>query len=250
MHLNDSIQIENLRQKISLLQVKVDSLNQNATIKQIQFELGEKQDVINQINDFYDSAWLKLIIVISVLGVIVPIIAGYLQRKNLNDLTESIRKQMNDTFDSRIVELKEFNEKEMKVITQEFKNNISEIEKENKNLMTEIDASTFYLQGRAGVNSNNINLAIQSFFKAAHLWSKTKRPERVKVQFSNIQSCLKEINNKEFIEAMDKRLMKSSISMNLEEYLDYFDSNENIDLFIEELEAVKAQINRIEQIVE
>lgn len=245
--MNDSIQISILKQKINLLETKVDSLNQNSTLKQIQYELNEKQDIISQVNDFYDSAWLKLIIVISVLGIIVPIIVQHLQRKNLNDLTESIRKQMKDTFESKISELKNFNEREMQLITQEFKNNISQVEKQNENLLTELDASTFYLQGRA---SSNINLAIQSFLKSAYLWSQTKRPERVKVVFVNLKSSLDQIMKKSDGDAIEKRLINSSLSMNIDEYIDYFDINENKDLFKDELRAVKSQIKRIRLIKE
>jgi hypothetical protein len=248
--MNDSIQINMLKQKINLLEIKVDSLNQNSTLKQIQFELNEKQDIISQVNDFYDSAWLKLIIVISVLGIIVPIIVQYLQRKNLKDLTESIRKQMNDTFESKITELKNFNEREMQLITQEFKNNISSVEKQNENLLTELDASTFYLQGRASINSKNFPLATLSFLKSAHLWSQTKRPERVKVIFVNLASCLKQIKKKSYVDEINKRLIISSLSMNFDDYIEYFDTNENLVLFKNELKAVKSEIKRIRLIKE
>jgi hypothetical protein len=248
--MNDSIQLNLLKEKISLLEIKIDSLNQSSTLKQIQFELSEKQDIITQVNDFYDSAWLKLIIVISILGIIVPIIVQYLQRKNLKDLTESIRKQMNDTFESKVNELKDFNVREMQLITQEFKSNISLVEQQNENLLTELDASTFYLQGKASINSDNYNLAIQSFIKSAHLWSQTKRPEKVKVIFVNLASCLKKINKKSYGDAIDKRLTKSSLSMNLDEYIEYFDMNENKDLFEKELNVVKSEIKRIRLIKE
>jgi len=118
--MNDSIQIKILNEKIQILQLKVDSLNNNAVLSKIQYELNDRQDIITQVNDFYDSAWLKLIIVISILGILVPIIAQYFQRKNLKDLTEFIRKQMNDSFDSKIDELKNFNEREMTLIASEF----------------------------------------------------------------------------------------------------------------------------------
>lgn len=243
--MNDSIQTSILNQKINLLEIKVDSLNQSSTLKQIQFELNEKYDIVSQVNDFYDSAWLKLIIVISILGIIVPIIVQYLQRKNLKDLTESIRKQMNDTFESKLSELKEFNEREMQLITQEFKNNISLVEKQNENLLTELDASTFYLQGRSSVNSKNYILAIQSFLKSAHLWSQTKRPERTKVIFVNLAVCLKLIKKKSYGELINKQLMSSSLSMSLDEYLEYFNMSENIDSFKNELDKVKTEIERI-----
>ncbi|MDO6745584.1 hypothetical protein Q4553_13525 [Tenacibaculum soleae] len=243
--MNDSIQINILKQKINLLEIKIDSITQNSTLKQIQFELNEKQDIISQVNDFYDSAWLKLIIVISVLGIIVPIIVQFLQRKNLNDLTESIRKQMNDSFESKLKELKEFNEREMNLITQEFKNNINLVEKQNENLLTELDASTFYLQGRAAVNSKNNSLAIQSFLKSAHLWSRTRRPERAKVMLVNLTSCLKNIKKKSSVENINKQLIDSSLSMTLNEYIEYFENNENIDLFKTEFNLFKKEIERI-----
>ncbi len=44
--MNDTIQLSRLNQKIDFLQSKIDSIGQNITLKQLQYELNDKQDVI------------------------------------------------------------------------------------------------------------------------------------------------------------------------------------------------------------
>lgn len=248
--MNDSIQIKVLNEKIQILQLKVDSLNNNAVLNKIQYELNDRQDIITQVNDFYDSAWLKLIIVISVLGILVPIIAQYFQRKNLKDLTEFIRKQMNDSFDSKIDELKNFNEREMTLIASEFKDKISSVENQNKNLLNELDASTYYLQGRASVNSKNYYLAILSFLKSAYLWLQTERPERIKIMFVNLRLALKGLNEHKYYTYVDEQLKKSKFEMSIDEYIEYFKAHENLELYTEQLDKVEAEFNRLKAIPE
>ncbi|PHS66806.1 MAG: hypothetical protein COB00_10195, partial [Alcanivorax sp.] len=132
--------LQHLNSRIGQLELKIDSLTSNAELQRLSYEVNAKQDIITQVNDFYDSAWLKLIIVISILGILVPIVAQYFQRKNLNDLTEFIRNQMNDSFDRRIEELEEFNRNKIEGELLEFKDKITKIEEQNSKTLVELDA--------------------------------------------------------------------------------------------------------------
>ena len=143
--MKDSLQIENLRNKIVILEHNFDSIKRATSLQQIQYELHQKQDVISQINEFYDSAWLKLIIVITILGILIPIIAQYFQQKNLKELTEFIRNQMNDGLELKINELKNYNQTEIDKTTLELNNNFKKLELKNQMLASEIDASGFSL---------------------------------------------------------------------------------------------------------
>lgn len=241
--MKDTLQI--LTSRINQLELKLDSLNQNAEMQRLSYELNSKQDIISQVNEFYDSAWLKLIIVISILGVLVPIVAQYFQRKNLNDLTEFIRNQMNDSFDRRIEELEEYNKSKIESELLEFKDKISDIEKQNKKTLIELDAITYYLQGRASVLSKQYFLAIPSFFKSAYLFLDSDRPERVKVQFVNLKLCLKGINSTKPILQANKIMKDGSYKMTIDETIDYFKSHKKKELYEGYLEPVIKEIERI-----
>jgi hypothetical protein len=176
---------------------------------------------------------------------LVPIVAQYFQRKNLNDLTEFIRNQMNDSFDRRIEELEEFNRNRIEGELAEFKEEIAKIEKQNSKTLTELDASTFYLQGRAFVLSKQYSLAIPSFLKSAYLFLDTDRPERAKVQFFNLRSCLKDINSTKLFEQSNRLMKESSYNMTIDEMIKYFKSHEKEELYQDNLEKVIKEIERI-----
>lgn len=246
--MEDTILIRTLNSKINRLQIAIDSIKQDSFLKQLNFELHEKQDIITQVNDFYDSAWLKLIIVISILGILVPIIAQYFQRRNLKDLAEFIRKQMNDGFELKINELKNFNKTEIEKSLERFKSDIKMVEAKNQTILTELDASTFYLQGRASVLGKEYTLAIPSFLRSAYLYLETDRPERSNVQFVNLKLCLKSINNKKPLEAASKYLKDSSYNWTLDEMIDYFDNHDLFALYEKQIGAVKLELERIKNI--
>ena len=58
--MKDTIQNVLLNERLNNLQVSIDSINKLSTIRQLKYEIVQKQDIISQINEFYDSAWLKL----------------------------------------------------------------------------------------------------------------------------------------------------------------------------------------------
>ncbi len=241
--MNDTTRLFN--DKIEFLQLKLDSLTQSQNFFRLQYELNQKQDLISQVNDFYDSAWLKLILVISVLGILVPIMAQYFQRKNLKDLSEFIRQQMNDSFDRRIEELERFNQNRIEQELTEFKDRINEIETKNENLLTELDASTYYLQGRASVLSKQYQTAIPSFLKSAYLFLASERPERARVQFVNLKICLKTIKDPQLIEDANQQMEASSYAKSIDEMISYFEEHELKTLYEEQLDIVIQEITRI-----
>ena len=104
--MKDTIQTKLLNERIIVLQNKVDSLISSDKLHKLQFDVNQKQDLISQVNSFYDSAWLKLLFVITILGVLVPLIAQYFQRKSLKDLTTFIQNQLKESFDAKIDQLK------------------------------------------------------------------------------------------------------------------------------------------------
>lgn len=241
--MKDSLNI--LSTRIDQLEQKIDSLNQSAELQQLTYELNSKQDLISKVNEFYDSAWLKLIIVISVLGILVPIVVQYFQRKNLKDLSEFIRNQMNDNFDRRIKELEELNKTKIEDELKDFKEKLTDMEEKNSNLITELDANTFFLQGRSNVLSKHYYIAIQSFIKSSFLFLDSNRPERAKVPFVNLNLCLKVIKEKKTLEQINQSMKNSSFKLTLDEMIIYFQNHDKKELYIDEL---KTTINELERI--
>ncbi len=243
--MKDSLIIIELREKIDRLQATVDTLERGKSLKEISYELYQKQDIITQVNEFYDSAWLKLIIVISILGILMPFIAQYFQRQNLKELTDFIRNQLNDTYDAKLNELKEYNNNLVARSLEKVSNNIVQIEKNSSNLQNEIEASTYYLQGRTSILSKEHTLAIPSFFKAAYHYLKTDKYDRANIMFVNLKLCLKAINNKGDLETVNGFLLSSSYKMSLEDMLLYFENNKYKESYQKSLDNIRLELKRI-----
>ena len=209
--MNDSLQNTILVKRINKLEIVLDSLNQSTSLRELKYQIAEKQDVISQLNDFYNSAWLKLVIVITLLGILLPILVQYFQRKSLKDLTDFISKQMNDTFELKIQELKIFNKIEIEDSIKELKENLNKIEIENRNILVELDATTFYMQGRTSLEQKRFEMCIPDFLRSANLWLVSKRPRRSLVQFANILKALQQIDKKDSLLKIDNLLMKTSM---------------------------------------
>ncbi len=243
--MNDSIQIEILKNKIILLQSQFDSIAQSSSIRQIEYQLHEKQNVLSQVNDFYDSAWLKLIIVISVLGIIIPIIAQYFQSKNLKDLTDFIQKQLNDGFNLRLTELKEFNSKEIANSVSNLNTELAKMNERNNILLKELDTSTYFLQGRSFMAEDNYSQAIPSLFMAAYNALESERVERVTAPIVNAKVCFEKINDIKTLGKIDKSLNNSSWNKSLSDIMEFFKSHSEIKRYEQYLNVISKEIERI-----
>jgi hypothetical protein len=246
--MKDTLQINLLNQKINKLQITLDSINNSNSLRQLKYEVVQKQDIISQINDFYNSAWLKLIIVITILGILLPLIVQYFQRKSLKDLTDFISKQMNDTFDLKIKELEIFNKIEIEESIKDLKDNLSRIEDENTNLLKELDATTFYFQGKTTFEQKRYEVAIRDFMKSTELWLSSKRPERCLVLFTNILKSLKLLDKKDSLNRIDALMKNSYLNLTFDEMVKKFEENEKLDLFNTKLTEIKIEVERIKNI--
>jgi Tfp pilus assembly major pilin PilA len=245
--MNDSIQIQKINQKLELLQSKIDSLGQSATLKQLEFKLNEKQDVISQVNDFYDSAWLKLIIIISILGIVIPLMAQYFQRKNLKELTTFIQNQMNNNFETKLKELKSFNKLEMEKSLIEFKDNIKDLENKNELLNSQVEASLFFLQGQQTFKSKKYASSAKDFIISSYYWLKTDRTSRIEITVSNITKVLTKVNSIEELDELNEKL-NLTLKMNLDEFITHCKKHSHYNLIETHLDDIELEIERIKNV--
>lgn len=190
----DSIQY--LNTKLMLIENKLDSIQNLNSINDLAVKLNSQADIISNVNNFYESAWLKLIIVISFLGIVLPLVIQYFQRDNLKQVTNFITKEIKETFDRKIIELTESNSKQI----EELKNNINtefdRIKTDYECLSVEVEASLYYLQGKQSYSLKRYNIAIKDYIKSASFWVQSSKPERAKVLLVNISQAIGQIKNK------------------------------------------------------
>ena len=242
--MKDSIQTKLLNEKIIVLQTKVDSLINTDKLHKLQFDINQRQNIISQVNDFYDSAWLKLLFVITILGILVPLIAQYYQRKSLKDLTDFIQKQLKESFDTKLNELKDYNKQEMEDQMKIFKDNINLVTIKNKNLSTELEGAIYFLQGRSYIINKEYTLALRSFLIAAYYWLNTERSEKALIQFVNIKICLKNIKDKNVLEKMKFEISKIKVET-FDEIIKYFRKHEKKEIYQDIFVEMEKEIERI-----
>lgn len=155
---------------------------------------------------------------------------------------------MNESFEMKIKELKQFNKNEIDKSINELKENLLKIENDNINLMIELDASTFYLQGRTNFDQQKYEVAICDFLKSAEFWLCSKRPDRCLVLFANVLRGFKQLNKKESLDRIDDLFLKSTNKITLDERIINFELRVNKELFIKEINLIKLEIKRLKNI--
>jgi hypothetical protein len=178
---------------VSSLIKKIDSLKIQSQIDKLKYEIDTQNSIATEVNNFYDSAWLKLLVVITILGIVLPIIIQYFQRKNYKELAENLKK----TFDQKLETLKENNELKINNVINDYKTKLEELEEKNDKAMFEIDANTYYLQGRALFLERHLNSSIFSYLKAILLLKECNRTDRILPNLNNIRRALNLIQNEQ-----------------------------------------------------
>ena len=84
----------------------IDSLKLDNQLEKLAYKIDNQNNLINEVNNFYDSAWMKLIVVITILGIIVPVLVQYFQRKNIQELIDGLKEK----FESKLDSIKENND--------------------------------------------------------------------------------------------------------------------------------------------
>jgi type II secretory pathway pseudopilin PulG len=203
-----------LVQRIDLLQKKVDSLTAASLMDQANFKLSQQQVLINQIDLFYNNAWTKLIIVITVLGIAVPILVNLLQRKSLKDLVDLALRQVGENYDSKIKELETRNDEQIGKLTDEYKGDLAqlniELKKHNDEQIAaktkELDDITqgnlYHLQSLIYQDKYPALAFAQALMAAATIMDyKENRTERA---MNNAERFLKKVKTKDDLEYLKK----------------------------------------------
>ena len=209
----DSI-VNILNQKNELLIKTIDSLKIQNQLEKLTYKIENQNSIVSEVNSFYDSAWIKLIFVITLLGIIVPIFVQYFQRKNLKNLTDGIK----DKFDSKLNSFKETNDLKIDLLIQKYENRIELLESKNEKALVELDANTYYLQGRSLFIEKNFISSAKSNLKSALLLKRCERTDRIVPILNNVLRAFSHFTQDNF-DKLDESLKKNSEKKSFEETL-------------------------------
>jgi hypothetical protein len=185
--------IDSLIQENKSISKIVDSLQIQNQIEKLVYKVDTQNSIINEVNAFYDSAWIKLILVITFLGIVVPIIVQYYQRRNFKELTEDLKEK----FDSKLDNLKENNDERINLLLKKHKKKITRIEKKNEKSLFELEGTTFYLQGRTLFIEKNYYMAFGNFLRASLFLKRCGKIDRTSTTLDFALTTLKKLTKEE-----------------------------------------------------
>ncbi|MCG8806449.1 hypothetical protein G1K75_12385 [Tenacibaculum finnmarkense] len=213
---------KNIELKMKFLK-QIDSLKIQNQLDKLKYQIDTQNSIATEVNNFYDSAWLKLIIVITILGIALPIIIQYFQRKNYKELAENLR----NSFDDKLDILKENNELRIDKIVNEYKTNLKELETKNDMVMFEIDANTYYLQGRSLMLERSFIPAVFSYLKAILTLKKCNRVDRIIPNLNNLKRALTNVEPDK-MDILD-RVLQTKLENNFESLIDEIEKEISAD---------------------
>ena len=190
--------VDTISNKSNILE-KIDSLEIQNQIDKLKYQIDTQNNIVNQVNDFYDSAWLKLLIVITVLGIILPIIVEYFQRKNYKELAINLKK----SYDDKLESFEENNKLKIDKIIKEYEDIFKKLELKYDKSMHEMDANTYYLQGRTLFNEGDFKGSVLSYLRSAKLLKKCDRIDRILPVINNMSGALKLCDEEKIIQLDD-----------------------------------------------
>ena len=213
---------KNIELKMKFLK-QIDSLKIQNQLDKLKYQIDTQNSIATEVNNFYDSAWLKLIIVITILGIALPIIIQYFQRKNYKELAENLR----NSFDDKLDILKENNELRIDKIVNEYKTNLKELETKNDMVMFEIDANTYYLKGRSLMLERSFIPAVFSYLKAILTLKKCNRVDRIIPNLNNLKRALTNVEPDK-MDILD-RVLQTKLENNFESLIDEIEKEISAD---------------------
>jgi hypothetical protein len=198
---------------------------------------NEAIDLINNVDSFYNSAWDKLIIVGSlafgVIGVIVPLVIQWYQKKTLKISEELLKKDI----ENQTLKLKS---ELMTEITQTLETKLKKFEEKIDKDNASHNARTFHLQGNSLHNRGLTSQALGDFIIAARDYSYVE-------DYSNLRSILNFILEDCLPKLSQEEVMDLKISQNcdLDQVLTDIEKRDDKGVFIQTLRDIRLKLTKI-----
>lgn len=196
--------IQYLSNKVHLLELKIDSLQKAESIKELSLKINEQADIVSNVGSFYESAWLKLIIVISILGIAIPLLIQYFQKSNLKEVADFLSKEVKDVFELKIKNLKETNDSQFLILSEKLNGEFQDIQNKYELLSNELESNLFYLQGQTFYLRKIYERALPDFIRSVTFGIKShNKKDRIDTLLDLINICIGNLKTQEkFLQAI------------------------------------------------
>ena len=225
--------IDSLKTQINILQDSLNTIKSTNNLKSNSFD--QNLDILIKVNEFYDSAWLKLVLLVGVLGVFVPFIIQYFQRLSNKQIFE----KYSEDFEKKMNEIQQKNIENFEQLSKEYNQELQTIKDTLRSSNNRLIANTFFLQGRLRIRDQVYSRAIFDFIHSAKNFLSVNRIKDTNTALMHVKICLKSITDDEKDEYYE--LLKEK-NFDWNNFLSKFNDiyfTDNIKSIKEELEKLK-----------
>lgn len=214
------------------LQIILDAINS--------YNMNEV-DIVQKIDSFYNNAWNKLILVITIgftiVGVIVPLFIQWLQKKTLKTSEELLKKEI----ETRTIKIeKSIQTKMLELINEKFLN----YEKEIRITKASGKAKTSFAEGKYNIEKNEYNRALGDFISSAYACIESDDHKTLQDIVKNIlDNCLPNLS-KEEIE--DLKIAKNG-DLNL--FLEHLTDKDDRGVFQTIIGEIRVKMTKIPKLI-
>ena len=246
---------DNSKIEILKLQQQIDSLKNTKALDELKYRAIEHQEVINQVNDFYDKSWNSLLwligVLVAIFGLILPIISQLIsasnQRKNLKELTDSLSVQLTETFNQKITLLEDANNNQISKLQDDFSQKTSELEQLGIRI-NNIQGGISYLF--KGVTDLEIGQHINSVYHIAfaiNFFIDAINYQEVNSALMHLKNSLTYLENREELEHINRTLIDFH-KKDIDQLILFLKNSDNYLLLIKNIREVEIELDRINSI--
>lgn len=197
----------------------------------------EQTEIISKVNEFYNSAWEKLVLIgtvsFGIVGIIIPMAIQWYQRRSLKLSEDILKKEM-------ALELENSKKEILEQIQISLKESLDNYERKIEKLNSSMEASTFHLQANSQIEKGLVLDAFADYITAASGYLHCENYINLQIVLRTISnSCLPKLS----IEEINDLKIKNEVDFDI--LLANISDNDEMNTFTEILREIKFKYSKL-----
>jgi len=216
---------------ITLLQTVANPVIDTIVKKVIVTEkpITDTLEILSKVNEFYTSAWDKLLLFGGIIGFIVPLVIQHYQKKALKISEEALEKKINDGIEKAKQEIKKDISNHVEKKIKEFKSGVDETHDFFRGLFLQFNADKLY-------DSKKYYDATLDYIGSIDMYKYCNDLNGVKGSLENVVDCFSKLSAEEI------KKLKEGEDVDLRGTLESLETFENVIILRENIKKVKEYI--------
>ncbi|OXB08563.1 hypothetical protein B0A81_09645 [Flavobacterium plurextorum] len=202
--------------------------------------LNETLEILTKVNEFYDSAWSKLIFLLAggfaILGIIMPFVIQHFQNKAL----KASEKELETKYNSKLSELRQVLENDLnKKLEEQIEIFKDQIEKKMEKNYESANASTLHMQANVNRDKKFYQSAIRDYLHSSTSYAIAEEFINLKATLTGVTYCL------DFLKKSEIDYLEEVENIKLLETLDIIENKTISGSFTREIRGIKGKLHTI-----